>query len=363
MFLFDNKGMKKEENEIDYLSLSNEDLIKYASHGDTMAMTVLGVNLLNEGDGLRAIPLLKAAGKSGIGEAYYYLGWIHQVGIGLDMDGEKAFKYYTKSVEADCAAAYDGLADCYLYGYGVPIDEEKVIECLHAGEKRGDPTCTLRLGTAYRAGTCVEADLEKAEKYLKEAVELRADGAYEQLCICLEMEDRAEEAWKNALRGLKLGEEGCLEWMVNYAPFAKNNAEERTDETLEFLREAIKKGSILACCLLVEWFDMDIGDINAEEASEALRKANQIDNRNHRVRALWVTFLSNPLFGHQDLDEALRQFHGLDMGGDDYGFAACSLGDALAEAKRYQEAKDIYIQAETHGYPSAKEKRLQLPPE
>ncbi len=58
-------------------------------------------------------------------EAYYLLGYCHEMGIGTSADYRKAFDNYLKGAQKGNLEAIKKVCYCYSYGIGVTVDEEK----------------------------------------------------------------------------------------------------------------------------------------------------------------------------------------------------------------------------------------------
>ncbi len=177
------------ETDMDFKSFYCKNVESLANKGDCACMRLLGYNYY-EGDGgfpldpkLSLYWLEKAYNVSQDPEIARTIGYIYYYGRTTNgiPQGDKAFQYFAIGHFAGgyFEATYK-LADCYLKGYGTPINQQAAFNLVSSiyGETRtyyllGDDNkfadVALRLGSYYKGGVFVEKDLAKAQTYLLEA--------------------------------------------------------------------------------------------------------------------------------------------------------------------------------------------------
>ena len=176
-----NSYVKEEESEIDYDSLSVDELIDLANNGDVEAMDLLGmayeagedneyVGISGiEKDYVKAVKWYRKAaeqgcefGQNSLGDCYYY-------GRGVDEDNVEAVKWYRKAAEQGFSLAQFSLGKCYYYGYGVDEDKVKAVKWYQKAAEQGDANAKTNLGWCYYCGFGVTENVQKAEELLLDA--------------------------------------------------------------------------------------------------------------------------------------------------------------------------------------------------
>jgi len=105
-------------------------------------------------------------------EAYYNLGALHEHGIGVPRDLEKAAEFFKKAAEQKGAPYMQfWLANIYVNGKGVPRDLTKAAEWFAKAAEQGNEVAQYRLGIMYATGRGVPQDYAKAAELLKKIAE------------------------------------------------------------------------------------------------------------------------------------------------------------------------------------------------
>ncbi|MCQ2199732.1 MAG: sel1 repeat family protein [Paludibacteraceae bacterium] len=169
-----------------------------ADEGDILAQNNLG-RLYSEGlyDSLRdkeiiypnyvvAYKYAKKAAEQGSAMAMCSLSKFYLEGIGTKINYKKAIKWINKSIEQNVPQAYLNLAICYEMGYSCEQDLPKAISIyqdLYDGKydaydqvsvNISNTMASFHLGVIYLNGRGVEADEEKAIRFLYESTESNA---------------------------------------------------------------------------------------------------------------------------------------------------------------------------------------------
>jgi len=94
------------------------------------------------------------------------LGFMYQIGHGVQHSVEEAVRWYRKAAEAGYARAQANLGLMYLNGYGIPRDEAQAVRWLRAAADAGDKRASTDLGLLYLAGRGVPQDDAEAFRRL-----------------------------------------------------------------------------------------------------------------------------------------------------------------------------------------------------
>ena len=176
-----NSYVKEEESEIDYDSLSADELISLANNGDVEAMHHLGVAyeygedeevlgvLGIEKDLEEAVKWYRKAAEQGYAPAQDDLGDCYYFGDGVDVDYVEAAKWYRRAAEQGDQFAQNSLGDCYYYGYGVDVDNVKAVKWYKKSAEQGNTAAKTDLGWCYYCGYGVAENVQKAEELLLDA--------------------------------------------------------------------------------------------------------------------------------------------------------------------------------------------------
>lgn len=176
-----NSYVKEEESEIDYDSLSADELISLANNGDIEAMHNLGMAyefgedeeflgvLGIEKDFEEAVKWYRKAAEQGYASAQKDLGDCYYFGQGVDVDNVEAVKWYRKAAEQGDQFAQHSLGDCYYFGYGVNEDNVKAVKWYKKSAEQGNDDAKTDLGWCYYCGYGVEENVQKAEELLLDA--------------------------------------------------------------------------------------------------------------------------------------------------------------------------------------------------
>lgn len=191
-----NSYVKEEESEIDYDSLSADELISLANNGDFEAMDILGMAYEwgedNEYIGFsgieknfeEAVKWYRKAAEQGYAPAQHDLGDCYYDGHGVDVDYVEAVKWYRKAAEQGNKFAQDSLGDCYYYGHGVDEDNVEAVKWYRKAAEQGLGTSQFSLGKCYYFGYGVDEDKVKAVKWYRKAAEQGNDDAKTDLGWC-----------------------------------------------------------------------------------------------------------------------------------------------------------------------------------
>lgn len=97
------------------------------------------------------------------------LGDCYSMGIHVELDYPKAFKFYERAAEQGDARAQNNLGFLYSAGEGISMDSTKAIEYYKKSAEQGYIGALYNLGCTYASGEGVEKDLQKAIEYFEKA--------------------------------------------------------------------------------------------------------------------------------------------------------------------------------------------------
>ena len=92
-------------------------------------------------------------------------------GSGVVKDENRAFPFFSKAADLGLEAAGFGLARLHEWGRGAPKHSGMTLKGYEKAAGAGDPFFQFRLGMKYLEGNGVEADPEKAVKWICRAAE------------------------------------------------------------------------------------------------------------------------------------------------------------------------------------------------
>ena len=298
-----NSYVKEEESEIDYDSLSADELIALANNGDVEAMELLGMAYEagedNEYVGIsgiekdfeEAVKWYRKAAEQGFDSAQHSLGNCYYFGHGVDKDYVKAVKWYRKAAEQGCEFGQNSLGDCYYYGRGVDEDNVEAVKWYRKAAEQGFSLAQFSLGKCYYFGYGVDEDNVEAVKWYRKAAEQGYAPAQNSLGDC---------------------------YYYGYG-VAEDNV-----EAVKWFREAAQQGNDKAQYALGDCYCNGYGVAEDEvEAVKWFQKAAQQGNDKAQTALGWC--YCNGYGVAEDKVEAVKWFReAAQQGNDD---AQCGLGD------------------------------------
>lgn len=106
-------------------------------------------------------------------EAYYYMGFLYENGLGVDKDAKSSFRSYRKAADLKHPKAWTKLGNFYSKGFGVRRDFKNALEAYEiAAHDLNDPEAYNLLGIVYEEGIEVPPDYDLAYEYYNKAADL-----------------------------------------------------------------------------------------------------------------------------------------------------------------------------------------------
>ena len=153
-------NMEKKEN---YMPI----FAKLAEEGYIEAQWRYGKCLLEEGRYGQALPWFEVAANQGHVTAQNDLGYMYDMGLGVNQDLEKAVALYRKAAAQGCGQALLNLGWCYEHGIGVVKDEKEAFLLYSKSSEAGNYIAKARIAQCYYDGIGVEEDKEAGWKFYR----------------------------------------------------------------------------------------------------------------------------------------------------------------------------------------------------
>ncbi|MBQ6828826.1 MAG: SEL1-like repeat protein, partial [Thermoguttaceae bacterium] len=166
-----------------------------AEAGNPFALYVLG-DCYNSGRGVdrdeeKAEALYKAAAdelKKRADEkdalALDYCGEKYACGDGVEIDFRKAFEFFRKASDLNCAIGKANLATCWMNGWGVAVDYAEAVRLLQEARDQNHAAALKGLGDCYMLGWDVEQNYDEAFRAFEAAAAQNYPEAVEMLGYC-----------------------------------------------------------------------------------------------------------------------------------------------------------------------------------
>ncbi|GES88018.1 kinase-like domain-containing protein [Rhizophagus clarus] len=138
------KGKQKVLNYLNDHNITLQEIIDNLlnNQDDSNSIALLGkFNYLGIGidiDKQKAFELYQKAAELGNSSGIYNLGYCYENGIGTVIDKKKAFELYQKAADLGNTSGINDLGYCYLHGIGTNIDKKKTFELYQKAADLGD---------------------------------------------------------------------------------------------------------------------------------------------------------------------------------------------------------------------------------
>ena len=136
----------------------------YASGQDFVQDFVRGLAAFQIGHYSTALQELRPFAEQGSASAQYYLGVMHQNGLGVPQDHKEAVKWYQLAAEQGDASAQYNLGLMHHNGKGLPQDSKEAVKWWELAAEQGVARAQFNLGLMYVNGTGVLQDYKVAAK-------------------------------------------------------------------------------------------------------------------------------------------------------------------------------------------------------
>lgn len=221
-------------------------------------------------DDVRALAHLKMSAEAGFAPAQYHYGNAFDNAYGVEQDLAEAEKWYRRSADQNHGRGLAALGSMYLYGEGVPFDEEEGLRLLSTAGEMGEPIAWQYLGIAYANAPNLGPNYEKAAEYFAKAVELGDAYSMVELGYYYDagwgVEQDLDKAFELTKRGAELGN---AHGYSNLAYYYKNGIGTPVDLEAAFdaAKNGAELGSVFSAVNLGWYYLKGIGtEPNCEEA-------------------------------------------------------------------------------------------------
>lgn len=196
-----------------------DEVRRQADEGNAFAQYITAVYLdtvVNDPEqGLRyAEQSMQQGSLFGMTEYAYYL----EMGRGVEKNYEKALPRLIKAAQGGNTIALRRLGRNYIYGWSIGKRVEAGLKLLRQGVEQNCPACICELGVLYRFGEVVPKDMDQAEKYFRQAIELGYVEAYEYLGQLAGLNEDGttkdiQKGYEYFMKGAELSEPNCMFWI------------------------------------------------------------------------------------------------------------------------------------------------------
>ncbi len=128
-----------------------------------------GVSALDNGENLKAQKTFLTLAKSGDIDSQVMLGSMYLDGMGVEVDHEKAFYWFSKAAIQNDSEAQYLLGFMYENGLGLDIDYAQAAKLYEKSSEAGDILAQLNLAIMYKEGRGVQKDMKQAFMWIERA--------------------------------------------------------------------------------------------------------------------------------------------------------------------------------------------------
>ncbi|EXX51766.1 uncharacterized protein OCT59_015916 [Rhizophagus irregularis] len=114
----------------------------------------------------------------------YLLGYFNYYGIEVNINQQRAFELYQKSMKLKNHVAQLELAEMYIYGIGVNKNHDKAFELTKELADIGIPNAINKIGYCYENGIGTNINKKKTFEFYKEAADLGNSNGINNLAYC-----------------------------------------------------------------------------------------------------------------------------------------------------------------------------------
>ncbi len=195
----------------------------------------------------KGISIISQLADSGFGEAMYWMGMYHRMGVYVDSDKPKAINYIVKASQVGFADAMIELAMHYSNGDGVELDESKAIQLYSQAAELGADTGLF--GLAYSTDS-----IDERIALLQQAAD---NGHRESMVELARMYSKGDILPKDTAKAIQLYQ-SCIDsgdifrgHRIADIYLASDNASDKL-KAVELYRDMAGQGNTTALCRLAE---------------------------------------------------------------------------------------------------------------
>ncbi len=118
-------------------SIALSTILILALAGAAVAETGMGIEAFKRGQYANALKELAEPAEEGDPEALYFLGRMHETGLGVEKDSAKAADFYRRGAQANHAAAQYEYGNLLVLGEGVKQDIPEALKWMYIAAQQG----------------------------------------------------------------------------------------------------------------------------------------------------------------------------------------------------------------------------------
>ena len=236
--------------EVDLNSIVNQRLIKERiEKEESISNYNMGDEYYEKGDYLTAFKYIQKAADYGLAKAQNLLGYMYEVGEGVNQDYTKAVEWYMKSAEQYFPDAQFNLGIIFYNGEGVKQDYTKAVAWFMKGAEHGHAKAQNILGYMHEFGEGVNQDYAKAVEWYRKAAEQGLDQAQFNLGDMYKLDKGVNQDYTKAVEWYKkAAEQGFDQAQFNLGDmyFHGKGVFQDYAKAVEWYKKAADQGSINA---------------------------------------------------------------------------------------------------------------------
>lgn len=214
------------------------------------------------------------------------LGFLNELGKGVQKNIDEAIRLYKKAFEMDCAPAANNLGALYQNGIHVDKDDSRAFAYYKKGWELGDKDAGLQYAKYVLTGTCCSQDIQEAKKIVFCLDETDPDVLFTQGIILLN--EDSEKAMSKLQQSMDLGSPwaayliGLQLYQFGSQSKESENSHILLKQSIEFLKQASDLGLDQATSALrilqknYEGYESDLSDIIKKLVQGNLEEARAI---------------------------------------------------------------------------------------
>ncbi|MBR7158410.1 MAG: SEL1-like repeat protein [Alphaproteobacteria bacterium] len=185
-----------------------------------------GVNAYNSGNYADALTEFTALENTDDAKfVLYYLGDMHEKGLGVSKDVNKAVSYYYNSAKQGDDRSAVKIGTMYYFGNNVAQNFAEAYKWFYYAAKSGNATAEYNLGLMYFEGTGVNKDFKNAFYYLKRSADKGHSLAQGEIGKMLYEGKGAPQDYQEAIRYLLMAaNQGNIDAQMNLGEFLSNQS-------------------------------------------------------------------------------------------------------------------------------------------
>ena len=129
---------------------------------------------------------LKKAADAGQRDAIFFLGYMYERGLHVQIDYNKAMLLFRQAADLGCPTAMNNIGTMFERGLGVKQDYKEAVNWYNKAIDLGEPAAMGNLGRLYKNGYGVPQDYDKAIQLYNQAIRMGNESAMNNLAVMYE---------------------------------------------------------------------------------------------------------------------------------------------------------------------------------